>query len=363
MSGENTATLPPAPSQKATSGVPANANEGCVGPAAEEAGKAAACAGCPNKAACASGKGREVDPAIADVAERLSSVKHIVLVLSGKGGVGKSTVSCQLAFSLAAQGKQVGLLDVDICGPSVPRMLGLTGREVHQSSSGWSPVWVTDGLGVMSIGFMLPQQDNAVIWRGPKKNGLIKQFLTDVDWGELDYLVIDTPPGTSDEHMSVVKYLEDCNVDGAVVVTTPQEVAMADVRKELSFCRKTKLKVLGLVENMSGLTVPVSSLSFVDRATGDDKTESARAILREKAPELLELVAQTTVFAAFGAGPRGMAETFGVPFLGSIPMDPNLLKACEEGEAFTTEYADSPAAKPFGKIVGAVVDATPDAKD
>ncbi|CAM9241903.1 unnamed protein product [Ectocarpus sp. 8 AP-2014] len=359
----STTPLPPVPTAPMASGIPSNANEGCVGPAAEEAGKAAGCAGCPNKTACASGKGREVDPAVAEVAERLSSVKHIVLVLSGKGGVGKSTVSCQLAFSLAAQGKQVGLLDIDICGPSVPRMLGLTGREVHQSSSGWSPVWVTDGLGVMSIGFMLPQQDNAVIWRGPKKNGLIKQFLTDVDWGQLDYLVIDTPPGTSDEHMSVVKYLGGCNVDGAVVVTTPQEVAMADVRKELSFCRKTGLNVLGVVENMSGLTVPVSELLFVDRATGEDKTESARAVLREKAPELLELMAQTTVFTSFGKGPRGMAESYGVPFLGSIPMDPNLLKACEEGEAFTTMYAESPAAKPFVKIVGAVVDATPDASD
>eukprot|EP00903_Cladosiphon_okamuranus_P005845 g5786.t1 len=344
MSEEPTTPLPPAPPQQGRSDVPENANEGCVGPAAQEAGKAAACAGCPNKAACASGKGREVDPAVAEVAERLSGVKHVVLVLSGKGGVGKSTVSCQLAFSLAAQGKQVGLLDVDICGPSVPRMLGLTGREVHQSSSGWSPVWVTDDLGVMSIGFMLPQQDNAVIWRGPRKNGLIKQFLTDVDWGELDYLVIDTPPGTSDEHMSVIKYLGGCNVDGAVVVTTPQEVAMADVRKELHFCRKSGLKVLGVVENMSGLM-----------------TERARKIMKEKAPELLDLMAQTTVFAAFGEGPRGMAESYGVPFLGSIPMDPNLLKACEEGEAFTTVYADSPAAKPFGKIVGAVVDATPDA--
>eukprot|EP00904_Undaria_pinnatifida_P006265 jgi/Undpi1/2769/HiC_scaffold_14.g06146.m1 len=355
---EVAAPLPPAPPQPTPSRVPENANEGCVGPAAEEAGKVEGCAGCPNRAACASGKGREVDPAVAEVAERLSGVKHIVLVLSGKGGVGKSTVSCQLAFSLAAQGKQVGLLDVDICGPSVPRMLGLTGREVHQSSSGWSPVWVTDGLGVMSIGFMLPQQDNAVIWRGPKKNGLIKQFLTDVDWGQLDYLVIDTPPGTSDEHMSVVRYLEGCTVDGAVVVTTPQEVAMADVRKELSFCRKTKLKVLGVVENMSGLTVPVAGLSFVDRASGEDKTEAARAIMQEKAPELLELMAQTTVFAPFGKGPRGMAESYGVPFLGAIPMDPNLLKACEEGEAFTTEYKDSPAARPFGKIVDAVVEAT-----
>lgn len=118
-------------------------------------------------------------------------------------------------------------------------VLGLVGHEVHQSASGWSPVYVEDNLGVMSIGFMLPSKDDAIIWRGPRKNGLIKQFLTDVVWNELDYLIIDTPPGTSDEHISIVQYLKATSIDGAVIVTTPQEVAMADVRKELNFCRKT----------------------------------------------------------------------------------------------------------------------------
>eukprot|EP01036_Dinobryon_divergens_P057031 gene57031-76150_t len=155
--------------------VPPDTNEECVGPASSDAGKASGCAGCPNQSACASGSGQvTVDP--------------------GKGGVGKSTFSAQLAFTLAKKGKQVGLLDIDICGPSIPRMLGLLGEQVHQSATGWSPVYVTDNLGVMSIGFMLPSNDDAIIWRGPRKNGLIKQFLSDVDWGELDYLIIDTPP-------------------------------------------------------------------------------------------------------------------------------------------------------------------------
>lgn len=221
---------------------PADANEGCPGgPSAAGAGTSSACEGCPNQAACASGSAPAVDPAAARVAARLSRVKHIVLVLSGKGGVGKSTFSSQLAFTLAAQGRSVGLLDVDICGPSIPRMLGALGAKVHQSVDGWSPVWITDSLGVMSIGFMLPGEDDAVIWRGPKKNGLIQQFLGDVEWGELDYLVVDTPPGTSDEHISVVQLLmgggAGGNLAGAVVVTTPQEVALADVRKELNFCK------------------------------------------------------------------------------------------------------------------------------
>lgn len=210
----------------------------CVGPNSELAGKVESCSGCPNQSVCASGEAK-VDSSIALVQNRMAQVKHKILVLSGKGGVGKSTFSAQLAFALALEGKQVGLLDIDICGPSIPRMLGLDGHEVHQSASGWSPVYVEDNLAVMSIGFMLPSKDDAVIWRGPRKNGLIKQFLTDVVWNELDYLIVDTPPGTSDEHISIVQYLKSSNIDGAVVVTTPQEISMADVRKELNFCKKT----------------------------------------------------------------------------------------------------------------------------
>jgi Mrp family chromosome partitioning ATPase len=265
--------------------VPDNANQACVGSSSENAGKASSCDGCPNQAQCASGAGRKVDPALAEVAERMKLIKHTILVLSGKGGVGKSTTAAQLAFSLAArEGAKVGLLDIDICGPSVPLMLGLVGHEVKQSGSGWSPVYVTaeqddaskdeDGdqkmdeeieLGVMSIGFMLPENDAAVIWRGPRKNALIKQFLTDVDWGELDYLVIDTPPGTSDEHISIAQYLRGSlkpEADGAVIVTTPQEAAMADVRKELNFCKKVGIRVLGVVENMSGLVVSQVSVIY-----------------------------------------------------------------------------------------------------
>ena len=217
-----------------------DANDGCVGPSSDSAGKTSACAGCPNQTKCASGEKKEQDTETNTfVTDRMALVKHKILVLSGKGGVGKSTFSAQLAFALALQGKQVGLLDIDICGPSIPTMLGLQDHEVHQSASGWSPVYVEDNLGVMSIGFMLPDKDKPVIWRGPRKNGLIKQFLTEVIWNELDYLIIDTPPGTSDEHMSIVQYLQPSGIDGAVIITTPQEVSMLDVRKELNFCKKT----------------------------------------------------------------------------------------------------------------------------
>ena len=150
--------------------VPQDANEGCVGPSSSQAGKAEGCAGCPNQSNCASGT---TQSSSSSSIPSLSSIKHKLLVLSGKGGVGKSTFSAQLAFTLASLGFQVGLLDIDICGPSIPRMLGLVGQEVHQSASGWSPVYVEDNLGVMSIGFMLPNSDDAVIWRGPKKNGLV----------------------------------------------------------------------------------------------------------------------------------------------------------------------------------------------
>ena len=214
------------------------ANEECVGPSSEQAGQAKGCEGCPNQSLCASGAGRREDPELALIEQRLSLVKRKVLILSGKGGVGKSTLSAQLGFALAARGLKVGLLDVDICGPSIPQMFGLRGQAVHRAASGWSPVYVqqvaadpqTGGegedveLGVMSVGFMTPSDDDALIWRGPRKNGLIKQFLADVDWGELDFLLVDTPPGTSDEHISLVQLLGKTlgPDDGAVIVSTPQ---------------------------------------------------------------------------------------------------------------------------------------------
>ena len=342
---------------------PANANADCVGPSSASAGSAAGCAGCPNQKLCASGAGAQVDPAIAVIAEKLKKVRHVILVLSGKGGVGKSTTTAQLAWALAntshsrsseetggsnensnkfndssgADGSkaeteeddddaeealnEVGVLDIDLCGPSIPRMMGLVDEQVHKSGSGWSPVYAEDNLAVMSIGFMLPQTDAPVIWRGPRKNGLIKQFLMDVDWGEdgLDYLIIDTPPGTSDEHISVVQFLKDVRVDGAVVVTTPQEVAMADVRKELNFCVKTKIPVIGLIENMSHSKVPVAELNFTTDQ-GQDVSEKVRALLQEKCPELLQLHVTSDVFSTSGAGVQGMARKFNVPYLGCVSM-------------------------------------------
>ena len=185
--------------------VPDNANSECVGPASEQAGQASSCEGCPNQEACASGAGRTADPAIAQVQQRLSDIKHKLLILSGKGGVGKSTVSSQLAWTLAESGYSVGVLDVDITGPSIPRMLGVEGEEVRRSNFGWSPVYAADNLAVMSVAFMLASRNDAIIWRGPRKTGLIKQFLTDVDWQQLDFLLVDAPPGTSDEHISLAQ--------------------------------------------------------------------------------------------------------------------------------------------------------------
>lgn len=292
------------------------------------------------------------------IAERLASVKHKILVLSGKGGVGKSTFSAQLSFALASKDYQVGLLDIDICGPSIPKMLGLEGQDIHQSNLGWSPVYLDSNLGVMSIGFMLPHPDEAVIWRGPRKNGLIKQFLKDVHWGEIDYLVVDAPPGTSDEHISIVQFLQASGVDGAVIVTTPQQVSLIDVRKEISFCKKVGIRVLGVVENMSGLRQPVSDLKF-ERLVADgekgtvveDVTEWAHKYIKENAPELLSLLACSEVFDCSRGGAAKMCVDMDVPFLGKVPMDPQLGKAAEEGRSCFEDQKCSTSAPALLRIV------------
>ncbi|XP_057435312.1 cytosolic Fe-S cluster assembly factor NBP35-like [Lotus japonicus] len=315
--------------------IPEDANEHCPGPQSDSAGKSDACEGCPNQQICATAP-KGPDPDLVAIAERMATVKHKILVLSGKGGVGKSTFSAQLAFALAARDFQVGLLDIDICGPSIPKMLGLEGQEIHQSNLGWSPVYVESNLGVMSIGFMLPNPDEAVIWRGPRKNGLIKQFLKDVYWGELDFLIVDAPPGTSDEHISIVQCLDATGVDGAIIVTTPQQVSLTDVRKEVNFCKKVGVNVLGVVENMSGLSQPITDFKFqklTDSGEEKDVTEWTLEYMREKAPELLNLIACTEVFDSSGGGAVKMCKEMEVPFLGKVPLDPKLCKAAEEGRS------------------------------
>lgn len=334
---------------------PANANEGCVGPTSEDAGKDSACSGCPNQSACASGaynspEAMEKEAAEAKrLQESLSNVSHIVLVLSGKGGVGKSTISAQFCHTLAAKGYAVGLLDVDLCGPSAPRMVlgdDYTNQTIHKSGSGaWTPVYSKNNIAVMSISFLLPDHNQAVVWRGPRKNALIQQFLTETDWaGEtngLDYLIIDTPPGTSDEHISTVQYLQKAkNVSGAVVVTTPEQVSLADVRKELSFCQKTNLPVLGVVENMGSYQTMLSQLQFSSR-NGENVTDQVMSTIRERCPEILECLITSKMFAVQEGGAEAMAKEYGAPFWGSLPMDPLLLQACENGKSFVDEYPEA----------------------
>jgi len=255
--------------------------------------------------------------ALGDVS--LEGVKSTILVLSGKGGVGKSTVTTQLALTAQKNGLKDGVLDIDLCGTSITRMLGVQGFEVHQHDQGWLPVYTDNSksLGVMSIGFLLSNQDDPVVWRGPKKNAMIRQFLTDVTWGDLDLLVIDTPPGTSDEHIAVMEALKGVKVDGAVLVTTPQAVAVGDVRRELTFCKKTNLKVLGIIENMSGYVCPNCSEC-------------------------------TNIFSSGGG--KALAEHAKVPFLGSVPIEPALAQAAESGQDYSSTFNTSEAAQRFNTI-------------
>ena len=252
--------------------------------------------------------------------KRMQQVKHKVLVLSGKGGVGKSTVAANLAVSLALAGQRVGLLDIDIHGPSIPKLLGLEGRSIGIASDTLSPVLLDENLKVMSIGFLLRGADDAVIWRGPMKMGVIKQFLKDVEWGELDYLVVDSPPGTGDEPLSICQLIPDA--DGAIIVTTPQEMAVIDVRKCISFCRTLNMPVLGVVENMSGFVCP-------------------------KCGDVTEIFGR--------GGGEIMALETGVPFLGRIPIDPQIVEACDAGKPYVRHYARSETAKAFARVVRPVL--------
>ncbi|MBN2512685.1 MAG: Mrp/NBP35 family ATP-binding protein [Sedimentisphaerales bacterium] len=252
---------------------------------------------------------------------RMSRIKHKILVLSGKGGVGKSTVAANLAVSLSLAGKRVGLLDIDIHGPSIPKILNLEGKQLMSMADAIMPVPVSETLLVMSIGFMLRDKDDAVIWRGPMKYHMIKQFLKDVEWGQLDYLVIDSPPGTGDEPLSIIQLLE--KPDGAVIVTTPQQVAISDVRKGVSFCRSLNLPVFGVIENMSGFTCPQCGHI-------------------------------TDIFKT-GGGER-MAREMGIPFLGKIPIDPQIVNACDSGHPYIQKYQNSSVANSFNKAIKPILE-------
>ena len=260
--------------------------------------------------------------------ERLKQIDHKLLVLSGKGGVGKSTLAVNLAVALSLAGRRVGLLDVDIHGPSIPKLLHLEGQRLSGRGEAILPLTFGEGLKVISIGFLLEDDQQAVIWRGPLKMKLITQFLRDVEWGVLDYLVVDSPPGTGDEPLSLAQLIG--RLDGAIVVTTPQEVALTDVRKCINFCRQLRLPVLGVVENMSGLVCPHCG-------------------------ELIE------VFGTGGGG-EGMAQEMGVPSLGRIPLDPHVVEASDAGRPFIYFYGKTETASAFRRLAEAVanaVEATP----
>ncbi|HII06077.1 MAG TPA: Mrp/NBP35 family ATP-binding protein [Methanotrichaceae archaeon] len=275
------------------------------------------CESCATKETCTDPR-KEMNEQLAAVSLRMARVKHKIMVASGKGGVGKSTVTVNLARALQSRGYRVGVLDADITGPSVAKLLGVESARLTGGPEGIEPV-DSKGLKVISMAFALSGTDSAVVWRGPMKMAAIKQFMSDVNWGDLDFLIIDLPPGTSDEPLSVVQLLPD--LSGAVIVTTPQEVALLDSRKAVNMVKSMKVPLLGIVENMSGLRCPHCG-------------------------EILEIFKT-------GGGKRA-AEELGVPFLGAIPLDPEVAPLGDSGVAFVEK--ETAAKESFVKVVNGILD-------
>jgi ATP-binding protein involved in chromosome partitioning len=255
------------------------------------------------------------------IVKALERIRYKLFVMSGKGGVGKSSVSVNIAAALAARGFKVGLMDVDIHGPSVPRLLGLTGQLETGRDSLVKPMRYNENLHVVSMESLLLDPDQAVLWRGPMKTSAIRQFISDVQWGELDFLVVDSPPGTGDEPMTVLKLIPEAL---AVVVTTPQEVSLADVRKAINFLQYAQANILGVVENMSGLACPHCGKSIDLFKKG---------------------------------GGKALAEQYGLEFLGAIPLDPATVVAGDLGTPVVLLEADSPAKEALLALGDRVADA------
>jgi Mrp family chromosome partitioning ATPase len=271
------------------------------------------CGSCPTASTCSSAKTGSAPglPPKADI-----DVKHVIMVLSGKGGVGKSTVSVNLAYALSNHGKKVGLLDLDMHGPNIPKMLGIEEHKLSMSGDKIEPVHVTGKLSVISMAFLILDPSQPIIWRGPMKMAAIQQFLAEVNWGPLDYLVVDLPPGTGDEALTIAQLAP--NVRGAVIVTTPQDVATLDARKSAKFIEKLGLPVIGVIENMSGMLCPHCG-------------------------EEIDLFGK--------GGGKKVAEEMNVPFLGAIPLDIEMRKAGDEGRPFIIRRGDSPTWKSVDKVM------------
>ena len=254
------------------------------------------------------------------IQESLALIKHKFLIMSGKGGVGKTCVAANLAMALSKNGTKVGLMDIDLHGPDIPRMLGLTGLLEISADNRLAPKPYSDNLKVVSIESLTQDTDEAVIWRGPLKMQVIRQFISDVHWGELDFLIIDSPPGTGDEPLSVAQTVPGAK---AIIVATPQEVCLADIRKSINFCRTVKMPIFGLIENMSGLVCPHCG-------------------------EPMDLFGT-------GGGFR-TALAMNVPFLGRIPFDPKMVDCGDAGESYLEKYPDSELTKAYNQIVARIME-------